>query len=54
MVTGETRGQERRVSCKKRGAVPSSGIRLPRLTSRLLPKMTPKHAPALAAEEEKR
>lgn len=45
MVNGETRGQERRVSCKRRGAVPSSGIRLPRLTSRLLPKMAPKSCP---------
>lgn len=45
MVNGETRGQERRISCKRKGAVPSSRIRLPRLTSHLLPMMAPKPCP---------
>lgn len=54
MVNGEARGQERRVSCKRRGAAPSLGIRLPSLTPACSPKMTPNHAPVLAPEEEKK
>lgn len=45
--------QERCISCKRRGAVPSSGNPLPSLTPTCSPN-GPKPCPALATEEQKK
>lgn len=46
MVNGDIRGQERRVSCKRRGAMPNLGGLSAQPDSRLLPEMAPKPCPS--------